>query len=210
VTKKDDPMNRLYVAESGLTITGTMADHRLRLASSHMLAFAAALAGGSRATSLLQGLAQGLDVKPEWISECAADLIANKGECLVVAGLAPARTAVHAVVYAINEALGNIGTTVEIRLQHEARDDRDRRPGGAIGKKAVKTLVILGGNPVYNAPADLDWAELQKSGAEVVRWATTRRDLGGLAGHAHVAAAHYLESWGDARTATARSCRSSR
>ena len=79
-------MNRLYVAESNLTITGSMADHRYRLASSHMLAFAAALAEKVTGNSLYSKTAAGLSIPPAWIAECAADLLANKGESLVVAG----------------------------------------------------------------------------------------------------------------------------
>ena len=70
----------------------------------------------------------------------------------------------------------------------------------AIKEGAVKTLVILGGNPVYNAPADLDWAALQKSVPEVVRFGYYADETSAGAG-THIAAAHYLESWGDARTA---------
>jgi molybdopterin-containing oxidoreductase family iron-sulfur binding subunit len=112
VTKKEDPMNRLYVAESALTLTGSMADHRLRLASSHVLAFAAALAGKVTGDPVYARLAQGLDLKPEWIAECAADLLAHKGSSLVVAG-AHQPAAVHAIAHAINASLGNVGRTVD-------------------------------------------------------------------------------------------------
>ena len=112
VTNREDAMNRLYMVESGLSLTGSMADHRLRLASSHMTAFAAALAAKVTGDASLGRLAQGLEIKPEWIAECAADLAAFKGESLVVAGphLPPA---VHSLTYSINAALGNIGNTVD-------------------------------------------------------------------------------------------------
>jgi molybdopterin-containing oxidoreductase family iron-sulfur binding subunit len=198
VVRKDDPMSRLYMVESALSITGTMADHRLRLASSHMLAFAAALAAKVTGDPSYAKAAEGLDVPAGWIDECAADLAANRGASLVVAG-SHLPAGVHAIAYAMNAALGNIGSTVEFIL--------DRRPpavsiwglAGAIGKGAVKTLVILGGNPVYNAPADLDWASLQKSVPEVIRMGYYVDETSELAS-THIAAAHYLESWGDART----------
>ena len=198
VTKKDDPMNRLYVAESNLTLTGSMADHRLRLASSHMLALAAALAGKVTGDSVYAPAAAGLAVKAEWIAECAADLLDHKGECLVVAGShLPAE--VHAVVYALNEALGNVGSTLDFIPNTTPHTMGIKGVAEQIKKGAVKTLVILGGNPVYNAPADLEWASLQKSVAEVVRFGYYVDETSALAG-LHIAAAHYLESWGDART----------
>jgi molybdopterin-containing oxidoreductase family iron-sulfur binding subunit len=199
VKKKDDPMNRLYMAESGLSITGSMADHRLRLASSHMLALASAIANKVAADPVYESAAAGLDVKPEWITECALDLIANKGECLVVAG-SHLPEAVHAVVYSINQALGNFGATVDFVYSTKPTTVGITGLAEAIAQKKVKTLVILGGNPVYNAPADLKWEEVQKSVEQVVRFGYYA-DETSAAAHVHIAAAHYLESWGDARTA---------
>jgi len=199
VKKKDDPMNRLYMAESGLSITGTMADHRLRLASGHMLAFAAAIAAKIIPDPIFATAAIDVEVKPEWIAECAADLLANKGECLVVAG-SHLPDGVHAAVYAINQALGNFGSTVDFIYSTKPQTVGIVGLAAAIAKKQVKTLVILGGNPVYNAPADVNWAEVQKSVPEVVRFGYYA-DETSAAAHTHIAAAHYLESWGDARTA---------
>jgi MoCo/4Fe-4S cofactor protein with predicted Tat translocation signal len=199
VKKKDDPMNRLYMAESGLSITGSMADHRLRLASSHMLALASAVAAKVTGDPAYANAAAGLDVKPEWINECSLDLVANKGECLVVAG-SHLPEAVHAVVYALNQALGNIGSTVDFIFSTKPQTVGIAGLADAISQKKVKTLVILGGNPVYNAPAELKWEEVQRSVPQVVRYGYYA-DETSAASHVHVAAAHYLESWGDARTA---------
>ena len=198
VTKKDDPMNRLYVAESALTLTGSMADHRLRLASSHILAFAAALAEKVTGQASFAKLAQGLDAKPEWLAECAADLLNHKGASLVVAG-AHQPASVHAIAYAINAALGNIGRTVDFVEIPASEATSITDLAAAIKAGAVKTLVILGGNPAYNAPAELNWAALQKSVSDVVRLGYYADETSAHAG-THLAAAHYLESWGDART----------
>ena len=194
-----DRMNRLYVAESGLTITGAMADHRLRIASSHVPALAAALAGRVLGTDAYAPLAAGLDVKPEWIAECAADLLAHRGGSLVLAG-AHQPVAVHALAYLMNAALGNIGRTVDFVAAEPAGAATIQQLAAVIKAGSVKTLFILGGNPAYNAPADLDWMALQKSVPEVIRYGYYVDETSALAG-VHIAATHYLESWGDARTA---------
>jgi molybdopterin-containing oxidoreductase family iron-sulfur binding subunit len=199
VAKKDDPMSRLYVAESNLTATGSMADHRLRLASSHMLAFAAALAGKVTGDSVYAKAAEGLTATPAWIAECAADLLENRGSSLVIAG-SHLPDAVHAVVYALNQFLGSIGSTVDFIFNTKPHTVGIDGVAAAIAAGTVKTLVILGGNPAYNAPVDLGWAELQKKVPQVIRHGYYEDETSALSG-VHIAAAHYLESWGDARTA---------
>ena len=191
-------MNRLYVAESAFTTTGAMADHRLRIASSHVLPLAAALAGRVLGTDAYAALAQGLDVKPEWISECAADLLAHRGASLVVAG-AHQSAPVHALAYLMNAALGNLGRTVELVATEPSSAATIQQLADRIKAGAVKTLFILGGNPAYNAPAELDWPALQKAVPEVIRhgyYVDETSALGGI----HIAGTHFLESWGDART----------
>ena len=199
VTSKDDSMNRLYVAESGFSLTGSMADHRLRLASSHMLALASALAAKITGDATFLRFSKGLDVMPGWVDQCAADLAAFKGQSLVVAG-SHLPAGVHAVAYAINAALGNLGSTVEF-VETAARDAASIGDlGAALKGGSVRTLVILGGNPGYNAPADLDWPSLQAAAGQVVRLGYFADETSAVAGTIHLAAAHYLESWGDART----------
>lgn len=204
VAKKDDPMNRLYVAESALTLTGMMADHRLRLASSHMLAFTAQL------TSLLfpeiaQSLApyaQGLQLPARWLETLVEDINAHRGECVIVAG-AHLPQEVHAMVHGLNASLNNVGTTVTyVPVETAPGVSNIGALANAIKGGSVRSLVVLGGNPAYNAPADLDWPALQKSVAEVVRYGYYVDETSTVnpAATTHIAAAHYLESWGDART----------
>ncbi|MBS0630737.1 MAG: TAT-variant-translocated molybdopterin oxidoreductase [Verrucomicrobia bacterium] len=200
VTSKEDAenMNRLYVAESGFTLTGSMADHRLRLASSHMFAIAAALAAKITGSSSFAALAEGLEVTPRWVDECAADLLEHKGQSLVLAG-AHQPAAVHAIAYAINAVLGNIGSTVDFVAVQAPEATTIKGLGVAIRAHLVQTLVVLGGNPAYNAPADVDWAGLTKLVPNIVRYGYYNDETSALAG-THIAATHYLESWGDART----------
>ncbi len=200
VKSKDDAdkMNRLYVAESNFTLTGSMADHRLRIASSHIINLAAALASKVTGDNRLAALAKESDVKPEWIAECAADLLEHKGTSLVVAG-AHQSAQVHAIAYALNAFLGNLGETIDFVEVAPSTAASISDLAAAIKSGSVKTLVVLGGNPAYNAPADLDWAALQKSVGDVVRFGYYADETSALAG-THLAAAHYLESWGDART----------
>ena len=150
-------------------------------------------------TDAYAALATGLDVKPGWIAECAADLLAHRGESLIVAG-AHQPAAVHALAYLMNAALGNIGLTVDFVAVEPSDAATIQQLAAAIKAGSVKTLIILGGNPVYNAPADVGWPALQEAVPEVIRYGYYVDETSALAG-VHVAATHYLESWGDARTA---------
>ncbi len=200
---KDADLNRLYAVESTFTLTGSMADHRLRLASSHLLAFAAALFGAVTGSSQFSALTGGLEFKDkdQWLAACAADLVAHKGHSLIVAGShLPAE--VHAVVYALNAALGAIGSTVDFVSVPSSDAAGISDAVKVLNAGSVKTLVILGGNPAYNAPADLEFAAALKKAGQVVRlgYYVDETSVAASAG-VHIASAHYLESWGDARTA---------
>jgi molybdopterin-containing oxidoreductase family iron-sulfur binding subunit len=200
-------MNRLYAVEGVFSLTGAMADHRLRLESRQIAPFVAALAarlgaGGAASPEQGRGAAgaamPGLD--PRWIEALAKDLLAHRGKSLIVAGDRQP-PAVHAAVCALNTHLGNTGTTVSYyETKDAALPSRGSLASVVAGMKSgtVQTLVILGGNPVFDAPADLDFkGALAKVPHSVAL--SHGVDETSASVEWHVPRAHYLESWGDAR-----------
>jgi molybdopterin-containing oxidoreductase family iron-sulfur binding subunit len=192
-------MNRLYAVEGVYSLTGAMADHRLRLASRQIAPFLAALAArlGAPAAGARTDVA---GVDPRWIDALAKDLLANRGRGLIVAGeRQPA--AVHAAVCALNTHLGNTGTTVSY---YETKDAALPSVSalaslvGAMKSGAVQTLVMLGGNPVFDAPADLDFAAALSKVPHSIALGHAVDETAAQA-EWHIPRAHYLESWGDAR-----------
>jgi molybdopterin-containing oxidoreductase family iron-sulfur binding subunit len=207
-----DTMNRLYAVEGLMTLTGANADHRLRLAPSAVVAAGAHVAlevlraspgaaGGVPAglSDTLQKLAQPVAAHAKWLSECAKDLVAHKAAGLVVAGQTqPA--AVHVLAHLINALLGSVGQSV-VYLPTPAPEHAALKDLVAdLNSGAVKTLVILSGNPAYDAPADLEFAAACRKATQVVRLGYFEDETAALC-HWHLPAAHYLETWGDARTA---------
>ncbi|PYI95573.1 MAG: hypothetical protein DME98_15915 [Verrucomicrobia bacterium] len=219
VNSSKDSMNRLYVVENHFTLTGAMADHRLRCPASQIAAFTHALAqkilSGTNDAGLgavvgnVQTPAGGSTFDEQWLSEAANDLLAKPGASLVLTG--PSQPlAVQLLVYAINAALKNVGQTLVVRqVSQNPRTIDISQLASDINDGHVKRLFILGGDPVYNAKRGLardrqtnlplDWADLQKKVPEIVRLGY-HDDATSALSHWHVPLAHYLESWGDALT----------
>ena len=187
-------MNRLYVVESGTSITGGMADHRLRLKSSEVASFAAAVAAELGAWS---GNA-GTHASHAWVSEVAADLRNAGSSALVVAGdHQPA--GVHALAAAINDRLGAVGTTVNYLDASDASDDSAATMDALVADMSagnVDLVLTLGVNPVYDHPA---FADAYASVAHRVHFGFYFDETANGATWV-VPQAHYLESWGDGRS----------
>jgi MoCo/4Fe-4S cofactor protein with predicted Tat translocation signal len=198
-------MNRLYAVENRYTITGGMADHRFRCAASQIPAFVLRLAKELAASTndrVLNGVVTqlkggGAPFDEAWIKECAADLVASKGRSLVVLGNR-FPTWVHGVVLAMNNALEAFGSTLQLLSTPRVKTSSLKDLVADTKAHAIKRLFIFGGNPVYTAPADFNWVELQRSIPEVVRLGYWFDETSGAANW-HVPEAHFLESWGDQR-----------
>jgi len=190
-------MNRLYVIETMPTSTGSRADHRLALKPSEIpeVARQIAAAVGVGAAGAGSGEAQ------KWAAAIAKDLQAHRGTGLVIAGEAQP-PAVHALAHAMNQALGNVGQTVvytqtaEVEPVDQAESVKSLVDDMNGGK--VDLLVILGGNPVYNAPADLNFAQALGKVQMRVYLAQFIDETAELC-QWQIPEAHFLESWSDAR-----------
>jgi len=201
-------MNRLYSYEPSFSITGGMADHRFPTAAGEIAAAVWALAaelvlGEGLALPAGSGLDQGELAKwrhhqagTDHVAALAHDLMTHRGGGLLLAGTRQP-TAVHALVAILNTALGNTDHAItyqpfdmpEMGTLKDLVDD--------LNAGRIESLVIAGGNPVYTAPADLDFAAaLAKAGTRV--HLGHRVDATSALCTWHIPRAHALESWGDA------------
>ncbi len=193
--EEDKPMNRLYVIESMPTVTGFKAEHRLALRPSEIPVFAQALVSGATPQfSFPRGA--------EYLEALRKDLKAFSGRAVVVPGEG-APPAVHLAAYQLNQQLGAIGKsviytqTVNPMPSEQMADLKSLVADIEAGK--VQFLVMLGVNPVYTAPADMDFLAL-------INRIPVTAHLGNLVDETgrettwHINQSHYLESWSDART----------
>lgn len=200
IASPDQEMNRLYMVESAPTVTAAMADHRLAARHSEVLDIARALAG-----------ALGIDVSGpsaidsatrSWIQATADDLEKYRGESVVIPGeFQP--PALHALVHLINEKLGAPGSTVvhtapvesspQLHVPSLTRLVEEMRNG------EIETLVILSGNPVFDAPADLDFAAAMDHVPLRIHLTQQVNETSGLCNW-QIPESHFLESWGDLRS----------
>jgi molybdopterin-containing oxidoreductase family iron-sulfur binding subunit len=189
--EEDKTMNRMYVVESMATVTGFKADHRLALKPSFLVGFAEALAGGwpvlgnfgTFGTTVLK------------------DLQANAGRCVVIPG-EQAPPSVHAAAFVLNSKLGNVGKTVVYTEtvnpmpSEQVADLKSLVADMDAGK--VQWLVMLGVNPLYNAPADLEFEAAFNKVPNTVHLGPRINETA-LVSVWHINKSHYLESWSDAR-----------
>ncbi len=195
-------MNRLWVVESALTVTGANADERHAVSARSIplvaLRLAAELAGKGVNVGALGSAPSGTG-DLAFVPALAADLAAHRGKAVVFAG--PSQPPeVHAVAALLNVALAGA-------LVSYTEEPDGARPGHFDGLAAlanelrggsVDTLLVLGANPVYDAPVDLDFAGAMARAKNTIHLGVYRNETGRAAAW-HVPEAHALESWSDAR-----------
>lgn len=207
VESENDKMSRLYVVESGLSVTGANADHRQAVKTSQIGRFVLALARELSALGVkVEGL-NGITGQPavatdfKWVAELARDLASNRTKSLVVAGRKqPA--AVHALVASINEGLGNVGKTVDYLKPIDVTFSDQLNFKNLVAEMnggKISTLVMLGTNPVYDSPADIDFANALGKIANTFQFSNYFDETSRIVGW-HIPQSHFLESWGDTRS----------
>ena len=200
VRKENHTSNRLYVAEPTPTPTGSLADHRLPVRASAIESLTRAIAQGLSTAGVAAGAALS-EKESKWAAAVAKDLLANKGKSIVVVGDGQP-SSVHALANVINQTLGNVGTTVTYVEPVDANPSIQFESIKALTDEMragqVKVLLLLGGNPIYNAPADLDFAGALGQVPLSIHQSLYVDETSSVASW-HINATHYLEEWGDAR-----------
>ena len=210
--KAPEKLNRLYAIESTPTTTGLKAEHRLGLRASEIPAFTAELAKAVGVSGVEAPAYAWTDEQKKFLAALAKDLKANAGKSVVIPGLYQ-DPVVSALAFAINSALGNTSKTVFLPPEPPKvtlpSDSLEPFPSGDqiadikglvadLNAGKVDWLVILNANPIYTAPADLEFAAAFDK-AKTVAHLGSHVDETGQISHWHIPAAHFLESWSDAR-----------
>ena len=200
--KDPEKLNRLYAIESTPTTTGLKAEHRLGLRASEIPAFAAELAKAVGVTGVEASAYSWTNEQKKLLAALVKDLKAHAGKSVVIPGLYQDRSVIE-LAAAINVALGNDGRTMIVATEpanplpsNQLADLKGLVADLNAGK--VDWLVILKANPIYDAPADLEFASAFDK-AKIVAHLGSHLDETGQISHWHIPAAHYLESWSDAQ-----------
>lgn len=205
--KNSAGMNRLYAVENRFTQTGAVAEHRLAVKASAIPALlatvrdaiAARVAGEAPDPPAAADGEEAAPYQEAFVYALAEDLAAAKGKSVVAVGpRQPAES--HAIAHEINALLENAGeTVVYIEEPEPVAEDISSLADllGEIAAKRVDTLLILGGNPVYDAPADFDVVELVSKVPHSIHLSQYDDETSRIC-HWSLPETHPFEAWGDA------------
>lgn len=193
-------MNRLYVFECTPSVTGSVADHRFPRESGRIASVARQLAAGIGSPSPAAPSSAAGEIDAAILAAIIRDLQRSRGSSVVIAGESQPPI-VHALAHWMNHELGSVGRTVFHTSPAELRPvsgvDSLKELVEDMRSGAVETLLILGGNPVYNAPADLEFGPALSKVTNSIHLGLELDETAALSAW-HIPQAHYLESWGDA------------
>jgi MoCo/4Fe-4S cofactor protein with predicted Tat translocation signal len=189
--------NQLLVAEPSPSETGSMADLRLPVAAGQIRTVALSLVNwfGKSARDVPD------DAIGRWVKLVAEKLDQHRGRGLVLTGRRQPPE-VHALVHRLNLLLGNTGKTVAYRAAapFETVDHLQqlRELTSELNSGAADSVIILGGNPVFDAPSDVDFTGCLAK-AKFSAHLSQYTDETSRACEWHIPETHFLETWSDAR-----------
>lgn len=207
VSSPEDGMSRFYAIESTFSLTGSNADNRLRIKSGDIELFIYALAAElSQSVSGLEAF-NGYSNEfsdHDWIPVLAEELLENRGDSILTVGR-DHKPALHATVAAMNAALGNAGETVRYYDVPHIEDQNNQEAFAELAESLnsgdIDTVVLVGTNPAFTAPADLKFPDTLSNAEQVIHLSDYYDETSKLANW-HINRAHFLEAWGDGTSYT--------
>lgn len=182
-------MSKHFQFETSLSLSGSNADVRMPIKPSEHGKTVLAI------YNYLKGNKSGAAPK---VKKAAEHLMANKGASVVLCGSNDKN--IQNLVIAINQLLGNYGTTINIDKPSYQRQGVDSEVVNLVKELksgAVDVLLVNGVNPVYTMPADVDFKGAMAKAKTSIVFATRPNETS-VEAKMVGAAPHYLESWSDA------------
>jgi len=198
LNKGKTDMSRLYQYEANLSLTGANADYRIPVKLS---------SEGLMLSKLYNLIAKKANISPVQVSDievpmlekAADELWKNRGRSLVVSGSNDERNQI--IVNAINDLLGNYGTTIDLDTPVYFRQGNDRKMQKFISDLSeglVDGVIFLNCNPIYDHQLGNQIADGLKNINLKVSTSDRIDETADLVDYI-VPEHHYLESWGDAK-----------
>lgn len=201
VTNPNVKLNRFYAVESSANLTGSNADHRIGTTYSGVAHIAAEIANKLKVPTNLKVDPKIISEHHKWIDALVEDLASHKGRSLVIAGPEQSPT-IHALTFAINEALGNVGKTVTYTTPVENYPSISlnslKELAGDLKNQKVKTILFLDSNLIYDAPSDLSFAKLLSNVSHIIHAGLYQNETSAYANW-HLPGTHFLEMFSDSR-----------
>jgi molybdopterin-containing oxidoreductase family iron-sulfur binding subunit len=196
IVDENSTMNRLYVAESSITSTGSSADHRLNIPQHEMESILAELSYELKKLGLSVDANKVKSSNNLWIKAAAEDLMSNRGDSIILGGsqLSPE---FHQLIALLNNQLNAPVDYYPLSLSQVSSLADFKSLCDDIKNNKIKNLIILGANPVYDSPADFNFGDLLKNVPNSVHLTNILDETSKLCSW-NIAMTHYFECWGDA------------